>query len=159
MTTYENLEFFCNFKGIEKNLIPDMIRKDLEIYNLSHRKDALVSDLSGGQKRKLQLAIALLGNSEFILLDEPTSGMDPTSRRETWDIIKKAKKGRLIILTTHYMDEAEFLADRVAIVSKGQLKCIGSSLYLKNQFSKGYKVQVDKLDETKDLEEFERLIN
>ena len=85
--------------------------------------------------------------------------MDPTSRRETWDIIKKAKNGRLIILTTHYMDEAEFLADRVAIVSKGQLKCIGSSLYLKNQFSKGFKLQVEKQDETKNLDDFKGLIN
>jgi ABC-type multidrug transport system ATPase subunit len=65
------------------------------------------------------LCISLLGDAQFILLDEPTSGMDPTARRETWKLIEDAKKGRLIILTTHYMDEAEYLADRVAIVSKG----------------------------------------
>jgi len=79
-----------------------------------------------------------MGNSQLVLLDEPTSGMDPTARRETWKIIKDSMKGRLIILTTHYMDEAEYLADRVALISQGELKCAGSSLFLKNKFGTGY---------------------
>ena len=83
------------------------------------KQDAFAGKISGGQKRKLQLAIALLGNSKIVLLDEPTSGMDPTARRETWEIIKKKRQDRIIILTTHYMDEAEFLADRVAVCSRG----------------------------------------
>ena len=66
-----------------------------------------------------------------MLLDEPSSGMDPTARRETWEIIKEAKKDRIIILTTHYMDEAEMLADRVAIVSRGSLKVCGSTFFLR----------------------------
>lgn len=99
----------------------DKINFNLEKYNLAHKADTPAKDLSGGQKRKLQLCISLLGDAQFVLLDEPTSGMDPTARRETWKLIEEAKKGRLIILTTHYMDEAEYLADRVAIVSKGQL--------------------------------------
>ena len=88
---------------------------------MAHKADNYARDLSGGQKRKLQLAIALLGDSKIVLLDEPTSGMDPMARRETWEIIKQSKEGRIIILTTHYMDEAEFLADRVAVISKGQI--------------------------------------
>ena len=69
-----------------------------------------------------------------MLLDEPTSGMDPTARRETWEIIKKKRQDRIIILTTHYMDEAEFLADRVAVVSRGGLKICGTTSFLKQKF-------------------------
>lgn len=68
-----------------------------------------------------------MGNSKIVLLDEPTSGMDPTARRETWEIIKQAKQGKIIILTTHYMDEAEYLADRVAVISRGVLKICGTT--------------------------------
>lgn len=73
----------------------------------------------------------MLGDSRIVLLDEPSSGMDPSSRNDTWDVIKEFKQDRIIILTTHYMDEAEMLADRVAIMSKGKLVCCGSSLFLK----------------------------
>ena len=91
-----------------------LIEDTLEKFNLQAKKYTLAANLSGGQKRKLQLAIALLGDSKLVLLDEPSSGMDPTARRETWEIIKEAKKDKIIILTTHYMDEAEMLADRVS---------------------------------------------
>jgi len=80
-------------------------------------KNQLVRDLSVGQKRKLQLMIALAGESKIILLDEPSSGMDPTSRREMWELIKAYKKDKIIIITTHYMDEADELGDRIAIMS------------------------------------------
>jgi ABC-type multidrug transport system ATPase subunit len=72
--------------------------------------------------------------------------MDPTARRETWDIIKKAKTGKIIILTTHYMDEAEILADRVAIISRGSLMCCGTPLFLKKKFGQGYYVEVEPLE-------------
>ena len=78
--------------------------------------------------------IALAGSVKIVLLDEPTTGMDPISRRETWELIKAYKKDKIIILTTHYMDEADELGDRIAIMSKGQLKCCGSSLFLKKKF-------------------------
>lgn len=82
--------------------------------------------------------ISIIGNSKILLLDEPTSGMDPNSRRETWNILKRYKQDRIVILTTHYMDEAEVLGDRIAIVSHGELLCCGSSLFLKNKFSDGF---------------------
>jgi ATP-binding cassette subfamily A (ABC1) protein 3 len=88
---------------------------------MTHKQHAYPPNLSGGQKRKLQLMIALVGNSKIILLDEPSSGMDPNSRRDTWNILKKLKKDKIIVLTTHYMDEAEVLGDRIAIVSHGKL--------------------------------------
>ena len=84
-----------------------------------------------------------MGDAKIVLLDEPSSGMDPTARREAWDIIQDAKKDRVIILTTHYMDEAEFLADRVAIVSKGSLQACGSALFLKRKYGQGIYLEID----------------
>ena len=80
------------------------------------------------------MLIALAGDTKFLLLDEPSSGMDPTARRETWDIIEKAKANKIVILTTHYMDEAEMLADRVAIISKGSLQVCGTAMFLKKKY-------------------------
>jgi len=94
--------------------------------------------LSGGNKRKLSLAIALVGKSKFILLDEPTSGMDPTARRKMWEMLKNYKKDRIILLTTHYMDEADILGDRIGIMTEGKIICLGSSLFLKKRFGVGY---------------------
>ena len=123
-----------------------VVAERLEKFNLTRKADSLTVSLSGGQKRKLQLAIALLGNSKIVLLDEPTSGMDPTARRETWEIIKEARKDKIIILTTHYMDEAEYLADRVAVVSQGSLKICGSTSFLKTKFGRFFFLEVESLD-------------
>jgi len=89
------------------------------------------------------LIIALAGDTKLILLDEPSSGMDPTSRRDTWDLIKKSKKDKIIILTTHYMDEADELGDRIAVMSEGKLKCCGTSLFLKKRFGLGVLLEVN----------------
>ena len=89
MTVEENLQFFCRFKGVEN--AQEIVDDILETYNLEPKRDIQAMKLSGGQKRKLQLAIALLGNAKIVLLDEPSSGMDPTARREAWEIIEKAK--------------------------------------------------------------------
>ncbi|OMO71381.1 ABC transporter-like protein, partial [Corchorus capsularis] len=105
---------------------------------LADKINTVVRALSGGMKRKLSLGIALIGNSKVIILDEPTSGMDPYSMRLTWQLIKKIKKGRIILLTTHSMDEADELGDRIAIMGNGSLKCCGSSLFLKHQYGVGY---------------------
>lgn len=82
--------------------------------------------------------MAFIGGSDVIFLDEPTSGMDPVTRRGVWDFLNNNKKGRTIVLTTHFMDEADFLGDRVAIISHGQLRCAGSSLFLKSRLGVGY---------------------
>ena len=105
--------------------------------DLDEKRHSLVGTLSGGQKRKVQLLIAIMGDTSIILLDEPSSGMDPTSRRDTWSFIQELKKDKFIILTTHYMDEADELGDRIAIMSKGKLKTCGSSLFLKKKFELG----------------------
>lgn len=89
---------------------------DLDMVSVVNQK---TKTLSGGQKRKLSVGIALIGNSRVIMLDEPTSGMDTSSRRRLWEMLKQYKAGKIIILTTHYMDEADILGDRVAIMARG----------------------------------------
>lgn len=87
----------------------------------------------------------MIGSSRIIILDEPTSGLDTTSRRKLWDMLKQNKQGKIIILTTHYMDEADILGDRIAIMSDGKIQCCGSSLFLKNRYGAGYNLTIQKL--------------
>jgi ATP-binding cassette subfamily A (ABC1) protein 3 len=88
----------------------------------------------------------MIGNSKIILLDEPSSGMDTTARRILWEMLKKNKNGKIIILTTHYMDEADILGDRIAIMAEGDVQCTGSSLFLKNRYGVGYNLKISKLN-------------
>jgi ATP-binding cassette subfamily A (ABC1) protein 1 len=119
-------------------------KKMLAEVGLKEKANAKSSTLSGGQKRKLSLGIALIGDSKVVILDEPTSGMDPFSRRSTWNIIQRNKRGRVILLTTHFLDEADKLGDRVAIMAQGKLMCCGSPLFLKNRFGVGYTLTIVK---------------
>jgi energy-coupling factor transporter ATP-binding protein EcfA2 len=105
---------------------------------LTEKRRAPSHRLSGGQKRKLSVAITLMGSNSLVVLDEPTSGMDPYSRRSTWDVIQGSRDGRVVLLTTHFMDEADLLGDRIAIMAEGELKCAGSSLFLKSRYGAGY---------------------
>ena len=88
----------------------------------------------------------MIGNSKVVMLDEPTSGMDTTARRKLWEMLKKNKAGKIIILTTHYMDEADILGDRIAIMAEGDVQCTGSSLFLKNRYGVGYNLVIAKLE-------------
>ena len=115
--------------------------KDVDLWQF---KDTLATNLSGGSKRKLSVAVALIGNSKLVVLDEPTAGMDLSARRKLWNMLKNYKQGRIIILTTHYMDEADILGDRIGIMNEGELICLGSPLFLKNKFGSGYTLTVVK---------------
>jgi ATP-binding cassette subfamily A (ABC1) protein 3 len=94
-------------------------------------KDRKVKFLSGGEKRKLSVALAFIGNPEIIFLDEPSSGLDTQAKRLLWDVLKNYKEGKIIILITHYMDEADYLGDRIGIMGEGRLMACGTSLFLK----------------------------
>lgn len=144
LTPEEHLDIFCDFKGVDSKLKEEEIKKMLIDVDVYHHKDKIASSLSGGSKRKLSVAIALVGGSQFVLLDEPTSGMDLSARRKLWNMLKNYKTGRIIILTTHYMDEADILGDRIGIMTGGQLLCLGSSLFLKNRFGVGYNLTMVK---------------
>ena len=115
--------------------------RDIDLYQF---KDTLACNLSGGSKRKLSVAIALIGNSKLVVLDEPTAGMDLGARRKLWNMLKDYKQDRIIILTTHYMDEADILGDRIGIMNEGKLVCLGSPLFLKGRYGQGYTLTVVK---------------
>ena len=98
--------------------------------------------------------MATIGNPKYIFLDEPTTGLDPLSRRKIWELLLKKKEGRVIFLTIHYMDEADILADRKLILNNGKIHCLGTSIYLKNHFNMKYNLNV----ETKDKEKINELV-
>ena len=143
MTVAEHLRLYATLKGVEGDIEEeiDSVLNDIDLLN---KKDYPAKNLSGGQKRKLCIAIAFIGGSKIILLDEPTSGMDTYARRLLWEMVKKYKQDRLIILTTHNMDEADYLGDRIGIMSEGKMITCGSSLYLKNKFGVGYDLTIVK---------------
>ena len=107
-------------------------------------RNSMALNLSGGQKRKLSVTIALCGESKFVLLDEPTSGMDVSARRLMWEMLREYKRNRIVLLTTHYMDEADVLGDRIGILTAGKMTCLGSPMFLKRKFGAGYIVTIEK---------------
>ncbi|KAL0281552.1 UNVERIFIED_CONTAM: hypothetical protein PYX00_002501 [Menopon gallinae] len=138
LTVEEHLWLFSRLKNRSvKDTEKDAFKiiKDLQ---LDHRAKSPVYTLSGGMKRKVCLAMAFIGGPRTIFLDEPTAGVDPFSRRSIWDLLIKYKEGRTLILTTHFLDEADLLGDRIAIIGNGKLQCCGSSVFLKNNFGRGY---------------------
>ncbi|HEX4642837.1 MAG TPA: ABC transporter ATP-binding protein [Candidatus Acidoferrales bacterium] len=122
LTVYETVRLFRSFfrRGAAASQVISRVQLD-------EKRNSRVGDLSGGQKQRLALACALVGDPDFLFLDEPTTGLDPQARRQLWDLIEEFKKsGRTILLTTHYMDEAERLCDRVAIVDYGKEIALGT---------------------------------
>jgi len=144
LTVEQNINIFAKIKEIEVDV--DEILNEIE---LSSKKDEKVALLSGGQKKKLNIVIALMGNPKYVFLDEPTTGLDPLSRRKVWDLLKEKKNGKVIFLTTHYMDEADILTDRKLILHHGVIRCLGTSMFLKKHFNIMYnlKIETEHLDE------------
>ena len=105
---------------------------------------------SGGNKRKLSLAIALVGSPAVVFLDEPSSGMDPVSRRHMWDIITREREQRSIVLTTHSMEECEALCTRIGIMTAGRLQCLGGQQHLKSKYGGGYTLELRVADDAAD---------
>ena len=131
LTIREHLSMFCYFKGVPSEKIEDEINKTLKDFRIEDIQDIIAKNLSAGQRRKLSIAIAIIGGSEVIFLDEPSSGMDITSRRNLWEILKRCTEDKIIILTTHYMEEAAD-ADYVVILDSGKIAAEGTPLALKN---------------------------
>ncbi|XP_048408491.1 phospholipid-transporting ATPase ABCA3 isoform X2 [Stegostoma tigrinum] len=144
LTVEEHLSFFSGLKGCHSGQMHEEVNQMLSMLKFEDKRKAKVKTLSGGMKRKLSIGISLIGNSKVVMLDEPTSGMDPLSRRSAWDLLQNQKYGRTILLTTHFMDEADLLGDRILIMANGQLQCSGSSLFLKNKYGAGYHMVIVK---------------
>ncbi|XP_069916492.1 cholesterol transporter ABCA5 isoform X4 [Oryctolagus cuniculus] len=142
LTVEENLSILASIKGIPANNIIQEVQKVLLDLDMQAIKDNQAKKLSGGQKRKLSLGIAVLGNPKVLLLDEPTAGMDPCSRHIVWNLLKYRKANRVTVFSTHFMDEADILADRKAVISQGILKCVGSSIFLKSKWGIGYRLSM-----------------
>eukprot|EP00004_Rigifila_ramosa_P020544 TRINITY_DN5332_c0_g3_i1.p1 TRINITY_DN5332_c0_g3~~TRINITY_DN5332_c0_g3_i1.p1 ORF type:complete len:1669 (-),score=414.89 TRINITY_DN5332_c0_g3_i1:6-5012(-) len=140
LSVYDHLYLFASIKGVPTGEIEGRSTELLKLLGLSEKRHALANTLSGGMKRKLCLGMAFIGNPRLVFLDEPTSGLDPLSRHMVWDFLRKMKEERTIILTTHFMDEADVLGDRIAIMSKGKLRCAGTPSFLKNRFGIGYRL-------------------
>uniref|UniRef100_A0A8C2YZB8 ATP binding cassette subfamily A member 3 n=1 Tax=Cyclopterus lumpus TaxID=8103 RepID=A0A8C2YZB8_CYCLU len=158
LTVREHLLFYAQLKGFSKDKIPDEVDRIIRILNLEDKRHARSKTLSGGMKRKLSIGIALIGDSKVVMLDEPTSGMDPSARRATWDLLQGEKRGRTILLTTHFMDEADLLGDRITIMAGGELQCIGSPLFLKNKYGAGYHMVIVK-DALCNVSEITRIVH
>ena len=148
LTFRETLRLFAKLKGqillgdgqtVEEAIESEIDRRVRDVkFTSVEDADKTVGTYSGGMKRKVNIALALLGDPEVVFLDEPTAGMDPYNRRQIWDMISEAKKDRSIILLTHHLDEAEILSDRVGILKDGKLIACGTSLFLKHRFGVGY---------------------
>ncbi|XP_062036907.1 ATP-binding cassette sub-family A member 17-like [Lepus europaeus] len=137
-TVAEHLSFYAQLKGLSPHKCPEEVKQMLHLLSLEDKRDSRCRFLSGGMKRKLSIGIALIAGSKVLILDEPTSGMDAISRRAVWDLLQQQKSERTILLTTHFMDEADLLGDRIAIMAKGELQCCGSPMFLKQKYGAGY---------------------
>uniref|UniRef100_A0A671VJX8 P-type phospholipid transporter n=1 Tax=Sparus aurata TaxID=8175 RepID=A0A671VJX8_SPAAU len=144
LTVEEHVWFYGCLKGLSEAEVKAELDTLLDDVGLLHKRHEQTKNLSGGMQRKLSVAIAFVGGSKVVVLDEPTAGVDPYSRRGIWDLLLKYRKDRTIILSTHYMDEAELLGDRIAIISQGKLCCCGSPLFLKSRLGSGYYLTVVK---------------
>jgi ABC-2 type transport system ATP-binding protein len=133
MSVLENLRFFGGVYGVSRADMPDRLRFALDMAGLAGREDALVATLAGGWKQRLALGAAILHRPAILFLDEPTSGVDPCSRRRFWELIHTlAQSGVSVLVSTHYMDEAEY-CDRVALINRGRLIALGTPLALKQR--------------------------
>ncbi len=157
LTVHESVEVFAGYYSR-----PRPVDEVIAVVGLGEKRDARVKTLSGGQKRRLDLALGLVGDPELVFMDEPTTGFDPQARRAAWDMIRDLRSlGKTILLTTHYLDEAEQLSDRVAVLREGRIVALGSPAELSGARPKteiryrrdGHEVVVDTDSPTRTLHE------
>jgi ATP-binding cassette subfamily A (ABC1) protein 3 len=136
LTVREHLKFIAMLKGSDNidREIEDLLVK----LGLDEQVNSMACTLSGGMKRKLCLGMALIGDPKVLILDEPTSGMDPESRRKIWNLLLECRKTKTILISTHFMEEADILGDRIAIMANGSLQCYDTPMHLKIQYNTGY---------------------
>ena len=141
LTVLETLDLFGSFYGLDRSRSGEVA----ELVGLTEKKDAYTVNLSGGQRQKLALGVALLNRPRLLLLDEPTTGLDPNARREIWDILTDLKRaGRTtLILTTHYMEEAQYLCDRIVVLDRGEILADGTLEELLGAFAAGELIEFE----------------
>ncbi|KAK4485770.1 hypothetical protein RD792_008416 [Penstemon davidsonii] len=142
LTGREHLRFYGRLRNLTGSALDEAVDDSLRGVDLLRVGNKLAGKYSGGMKRRLSVAIALVGNPKIVYLDEPSTGLDPASRNKLWEVILEAKKDRTIILTTHSMEEAERLCDRIGIFADGCFQCLGSSDELKNRYGGSYIITI-----------------
>ena len=141
LSAREHLRFYGRLKGLSGKSLKEAIKHMLEKVNLSGFAKRRAGGFSGGMKRRLSMANALMGDPSVVYMDEPSTGLDPASKHGLWDVISSAKKNgkRSMVLTTHSMEEADVLCDRLCIMADGEVQCIGLTHELKRRFGRGCK--------------------
>lgn len=145
MSVEEHLYYYARIKGVPRGNIKELVEEAISELDLKNHRNKPAGTLSGGNKRKLSVAMAIVGRPPIILLDEPSAGMDPEARRFMWSVVAKiaSNKTSAVILTTHSMEEAEALSTKMGIMVKGGIfKCFGSAQHIRNKFGQGYIIEV-----------------
>ena len=145
MSVEENIEYFARIKGIPRTRRSELCNRAIKQLDLENHRKKLAGNLSGGNKRKLSVAIAIVGSPPIILLDEPSAGMDPEARRFMWRVVGQiaSDKTSAVILTTHSMEEAEALSTKMGIMVKGGIfKCFGTPQHIKDKFGTGFVIEI-----------------
>jgi len=137
LNVYQTLHLYSRLRGIREEKIESYIDEKLNLVGLEELKFIKVNNLSGGMRRRLSICISTLGDPFVIFMDEPTSGLDPNNRRKIWKLINVIKKNRVIVLTTHLMDEAEFLSDKLGVIISGKMRFLGNCTELRNLHLEG----------------------
>lgn len=157
LTAREHMFLTAAFKGlIMGSLLTEAVKDVLHMVQLERRSDEFAKQYSGGMKRRLSVAMSTVGDVEIIFFDEPTTGLDPVSRRHVWNAINLMKKDKVVVLTTHNMEEADYLADTIMIMHSGHVRAFGDPLFLKQTYGKGY--QVNLMVNLCDIEESKNLV-
>ncbi|RKP23674.1 P-loop containing nucleoside triphosphate hydrolase protein, partial [Syncephalis pseudoplumigaleata] len=142
LTAREHLRYFARIKGVAAKEIEGAVEEMLQMLDLAPVADRHAEGYSGGNKRRLSLAMACIGHPRVVFLDEPTTGVDVGVRRKIWECIRRLKERASVVLTTHSMEEADALCDRIAVMVNGRVQAIGTPQRLKNVYGAGYKILV-----------------
>ncbi|KAG9307579.1 hypothetical protein G9A89_023144 [Geosiphon pyriformis] len=142
LTAREHIELYAGIKMVPPEEVKKLTEERLAAVRLLKVADKPAGTYSGGMKRRLSMLISTIGDPQIIFMDEPTTGMDPVNRRHVWSFVENFKRGRVIVLTTHSMEEADVLGDRICVMAHGRLRALGNSIHLKNRFGAGYRVSL-----------------
>ena len=135
--------YICELLGVRKDQVDSVIEDTLLRYNLKEHEFKTANDLSGGNKRKLTCAMALLGNPDVMIVDEVSAGVDPVARRLIWKAMKHDAHDSALLLTTHTLEEAEALANKIGIMAQGKLKCLGTLQQIQTTYGSGFEIEIN----------------
>eukprot|EP01097_Dermamoeba_algensis_P002695 TRINITY_DN2067_c0_g2_i1.p1 TRINITY_DN2067_c0_g2~~TRINITY_DN2067_c0_g2_i1.p1 ORF type:complete len:272 (+),score=55.67 TRINITY_DN2067_c0_g2_i1:118-933(+) len=159
LTAHEQLYMYARLRGVPENMVPAVAESIINCMQLNQWASRTSGTYSGGNRRKLSAAVALVGNPKVVFLDEPTTGMDPKARRFLWGVISnRTREGQSVILTSHSMEECEALCSRIVIMVNGVFRCLGSPQHLKNKYGEGYSVEI-RTKGTGDMDRVKEFVN